>query len=145
MDSLTEKQVTSGEAFLQKVVAAIQESGYYQLLGMEILEVEPGYAKLRVRFREALTHAGGVAHGGVMASLADSCIACALFGLVENPAGIGFSTIEMKLNYFRPFAKGEMIAEGRIIQKGRTIAVGEMDVHDGEGTAYGKGIATYRI
>ena len=80
-----------------------------------------------------------------MASLADSCIACALFGLVEDPSGIGFSTIEMKLNYFRPFREGEMIAEGRILQKGRTIAVGEMDVHDGAETVYGKGIATYRI
>ena len=75
---------------------AIQQSGFYQLLGIEILEVGRGYSKLRV-------------------------------------------------NYFRPFKEGEMIAEGRIIQKGSTIAVGEMDVHDGEGTVYGKGIATYRI
>jgi len=142
---MKETQAPSGEVYVRKVVAALQQSGFYQLLGMEILEVEPGYSKLRVRFREALTHAGGVGHGGVMASLADSCIACALFGLIENPSQLGFSTIEMKLNYLRPFREGEMIAEGRIIQKGRTIAVGEMDVHDGEGTAYGKGIATYRI
>ena len=130
---------------LQEVRAALQQSGYYRLLGMEILEVEPGYSKLRVRFRQDLTHGGGVGHGGVMASLADSSIACALLGLMESPARLRLSTIEMKLNYFRPFKEGEMIAEGRIIQKGSTIAVGEMDVHDGDGTAYGKGIATYRI
>ena len=38
-----------------------------------------------------------------------------------------------------------MIAEGRIIQKGSSIAVGEMDVHDGKGAVYGKGIATYKL
>jgi acyl-CoA thioesterase len=138
-------QAPTGEVDVQKVVATIQQSGFYQLLGMEILEAGPGHSKLRVRFRKALTHGGGVGHGGVMASLADSCIACALFGLLEDPSQFRLSTIEMKLNYFRPFREGEMIAEGRIIQKGRTIAVGEMDVHDGEGTVYGKGIATYRI
>ena len=142
---MSEAKRPSGEVDVREVVGALQESGFYQLLGMEILEAAPGYSKLRVQFREALTHAGGVGHGGVMASLADSCIACALFGLIENPGRIGFSTIEMKLNYFRPFKKGEMIAEGRILQKGSTIAVGEMDVHDGKGTTYGKGIATYRI
>jgi uncharacterized protein (TIGR00369 family) len=80
-----------------------------------------------------------------MASLADSCVACALFGLVENPAKLRLSTVEMKLNYFRPFREGEMIAEGRILQHGGTIAVGEMDIHDGKGLAYGKGLATYRL
>ena len=93
----------SGGRDVQRLVAAVQQSGFYQLLGMEILEVKPGYSKLRVRFREALTHAGGVGHGGVMASIADSCIACALFGMVEDSGNLGFSTIEMKLNYLRPF------------------------------------------
>ena len=130
---------------LQRVVEAVQRSGFYQLLGMEIMELKPGYSKLRVRFRKELTHAGGVGHGGVMASIADSCIACALFGMVEDSRQLGFSTIEMKLNYLRPFKEGEMIAEGRIIKKGGTIAVGEMDVHDGKGAFYGKGIATYKV
>ncbi len=134
-----------GGTDLQQLVDAVQQSGYYQLLGMEILETRPGYAKLRVQFTEALLNAGGVAHGGVMASLADSCVACALFGMVEDFSQVAFSTIEMKLNYLRGFKEGEMIAEGRIIQKGATIAVGEMDVHDGKGTLYGKGIATYKL
>jgi acyl-CoA thioesterase len=142
---MREMQAPPGEVDLQEVTATVQQSGYYQLLGMEILEVKPGYSRLRVRFRQDLAHGGGVGHGGVMASLADSCIACALFGMLESPGLLRLSTIEMKLNYFRPFEEGEMIAEGRIIQKGSTIAVGEMDVHDGEGKAYGKGIATYRI
>jgi acyl-CoA thioesterase len=142
---MSKTKPSSGELDVQKVVAAVQKSGFYQLLGMEIVEVKPGYSKLRVRFRKDLTHPGGVGHGGVMASIADSCIACALFGMLEDPGQLGFSTIEMKLNYMRPFQEGEMIAEGRIIQKGSSIAVGEMDVHDGKGALYGKGIATYKL
>ena len=142
---MSEPGSPSGRMDLQRLVTAVQESGFYQLLGMEIMDVKPGYSKLRVRFRKALTHAGGVGHGGVMASIADSCIACALFGMMEDPGELGISTIEMKLNYLRPFKEGEMIAEGRIIQKGSSIAVGEMDVHDGNGVIYGKGIATYKL
>jgi uncharacterized protein (TIGR00369 family) len=130
---------------VEGMVRLVEQSGIYQLLGMEVLEAKPGYSRLRVKFREELTHPGRVAHGGVMAALADSCIACALFGLVETPEQLAFSTIEMKLNYFRPFKEGEMVAEGRIIQRGSTIAVGEMDVHDGKGVSYGKGIATYKL
>jgi len=142
---MRETNSPSGQLDVQGLVRAVEQSRIYQLLGMEVLEAKPGYSKLRVQFRKELTHPGGVAHGGVMAALADSCIACALFGLVETPERLGFSTIEMKLNYFRPFREGEMIAEGRIIQKGGTIAVGEIDIHDGKGAAYGKGIATYKL
>ena len=140
---MSESEPLSHGVDLQRLVTAVEQSGFYQLLGMEIVDVKPGYSKLRVRFRKGLTH--GVGHGGVMASIADSCIACALFGMMEDPAELGISTIEMKLNYFRPFKEGEMIAEGRIIQKGASIAVGEMDVHDGKGVMYGKGIATYKL
>ena len=142
---MTEREAPQERVDLQRVVTAVQNSDFYRLLGMEIVDIKPGYSKLRVRFRKGLTHAGGVGHGGVMASIADSCIACALFGMIEDPADLGISTIEMKLNYFRPFKEGEMIAEGRIIQKGSSIAVGEMDVHDGNGLVYGKGVATYKL
>jgi uncharacterized protein (TIGR00369 family) len=142
---MTERESPQKRVDLQRVVTAVQNSDFYRLLGMEIVDIKPGYSKLRVRFRRGLTHAGGVGHGGVMASIADSCIACALFGMIEDPADLGISTIEMKLNYFRPFKEGEMLAEGRIIQKGSSIAVGEMDVHDGKGLIYGKGIATYKL
>ena len=106
---MSEPEHLSRGADLQRLVTAVQESGFYQLLGMEILDVKPGYSKLRVRFRKALTHAGGVGHGGVMASIADSCIACALFGMMEDPADLGISTIEMKLNYLRPFKEGDWV------------------------------------
>jgi len=142
---MMEREAPPKRVDLDRLVTAVQNSDFYQLLGMEIVEVKPGYSKLRIRFRKDLTHAGGVGHGGVMASIADSCIACALFGMLEDPGELGFSTIEMKLNYLRPFVEGEMIAEGRIIKKGGSIAVGEMDVHDGRGALYGKGIATYKL
>ena len=142
---MTDPETSTKTLDLDRLVTAVQNSDFYQLLGMEIVDIKPGYSKLRLRFRKTLTHAGGVGHGGVMASIADSCIACALFGMIEDPKDLGISTIEMKLNYFRPFKEGEMIAEGRIIQKGSSIAVGEMDVHDGNGLVYGKGISTYKL
>ena len=129
---------------IENFIKRVQESGIYSLLGMEVMEIRPGYSRLRIEFRKELTHPGGVAHGGVMATLADASVACALFPLLE-PDQWAYSTIEMKLNYFRPFLEGEMIAEGKIIQKGKTIGVGEIDIHDGKDTLYGKGIATYKL
>ncbi len=118
--------------------------GIFKLLGIEVLESKPGRGKLRIRFREEITQPSGVAHGGIAATLADAAVAMALLPDIL-PRGGDITTIEMKINYFKPFDKGEMVAEARIIHKGKTIAVGEVDITDGKGTPLGKALMTYRI
>jgi acyl-CoA thioesterase len=122
---------------------AIEDSGAYKLLGIRIESAVNGEALLAVDFDPKLTQPMGVAHGGVMATLADSAVAIALMGVLKEPHAI--STIEMKINYFRPFLQGTMLARARIIQKGRSIAVGEVDITDEHGKALGKALMTYKI
>jgi uncharacterized protein (TIGR00369 family) len=116
---------------------------YWSLLGIELVDVKKGWAKIRLKFSEKLTHPLGIAHGGAIFSPADSAIAMALAGLVGRDEI--FTTIEMKINYLKPFNKGEITAEATIIHKGKNIAIGDVEVINDRGHMIAKGLATYMI
>ena len=113
------------------------------LLGIELVDVKKGWAKMRLPFSEKLGNAYGAVHGGALFSLADSAVAMALQGLVER--GKKFTTIEMKINYVSSFEEGEVTAEARISGKGSRIALGEVDVRNQGGRLVAKCLATYMV
>jgi len=116
---------------------------YYQLLGMEIIEIKEGESKIRMPFKQGLTHPYRSVHGGAIASLADSSVAMALTSLVEPKDRI--ATIEFKINFFVPVSKGHLEAHAKIIHKGSTTAVGDVEVKNEEGKLVAKVIATYSV
>ena len=127
-------------ALMEKVKSS---QPYWTILGIEMLDVKKGWAKLQLPFAKKLTHPYGIAHGGVIFSLADSAVAMALLGLVEK--GERFTTVEMNINYVSPFREGNITAEARIINKGSRIALGDVDVRDDQGGLVAKCLATYTI
>ena len=116
---------------------------FYKLIGMTVEEAGPGYSRFRLPFRQELTQPMGVMHGGALASVADSAVAIALWGLVGMDKI--FTTIEMKINFIGPVGSGEVIAEGKIIHCGRMTAVGDVVIKDQDGRLVGKCVATYMI
>ena len=124
------------------IKGALNSSPFYRLLGMEVVDIKENYSRLRIPFKKELLQIQGVAHGGVVASIADAAVAIALFSLVDLNDIL--STIELKVNYLAPIKSGEIIAEGRIIHKGSRIAVGEADVWN-EGRLVGKALSTYMV
>jgi len=127
-------------ALMEKMNTAAR---YWTLLGIELIDVKKGWAKVRLPFAEKLTHPLGIAHGGAVFSPADSAIAMALSGLV-GPDEI-YTTIEMKINYLKPFNTGEIIAEASILHKGKNIAIGDVKVTNDRGRMIATGLATYMI
>ena len=130
--------------FKESLLSRMQEeSPYWALLGLEIDDIKKGWAKVKLPFARKLVHPLGIAHGGAIFSAADSAVAMALIGLVERDET--FTTVEMKINYIRPFNKGEIIAEAWIIHKGGKTALGDVEVRNSGGTLIAKGLATYMI
>jgi uncharacterized protein (TIGR00369 family) len=78
-----------------------------------------------------LCTAGGVMHGGVLMTLADTLgAACAFMNL---PEGASTSTIESKTNFFRPLRGGRAHAVSRPLHVGRTVIVVQTDIRDDDG------------
>jgi len=131
------------EKYLEQMRKEANNCPYYQLLGMEIMEIKEGESKIQMPFRQGLTHPDRAVHGGAIASLADSSVAMALISLVEPKDRI--TTIEFKINFFVPVSKGHLEAHAKIIHKGSKTAVGDVEVKNKEGKLVAKVIATYSI
>jgi uncharacterized protein (TIGR00369 family) len=67
----------------------------------------------------------GAVHGGLAATLLDSAMGCA----VQTTLGpdIGYTTLELKVNYVRPITleTGRILCEGSVIHRGGTVATAE--------------------
>ena len=131
------------EIYLEQMRNAVNSAPYYRLLGMEVTEIKGGESRIKMPFKQDLTHPYGIVHGGATASLADSAVAMALISLVGPEDRI--TTIEFKINFFAPISKGELEAHAKIIHKGSKTAVGDVEVINEEGKLVAKVIATYSI
>jgi len=67
-----------------------------------------------------------IVHGGVIFTLADTAMSMALISVL--PVGTRFGTLEAKINFLLPVRTGELLAEGKIVHKGRSTAVLEATV-----------------
>ena len=131
------------ESYEKALRKAVEAAPYYQLLQIRLEEIDAGFARFRMPFRRELVQAYGVAHGGAIASLADTAVAFALMTLIQP--GERVTTVEMKINFLAAVSEGELIGESRVVQKGKRLALAEMEVKDGNGKLVAKGLATYMI
>ena len=85
--------------------------------------IEPGRAEYRLRPQEFHFNPAGTLHGGVMATIVDSAMSCALWSTLE--AGIGWTTMELKLGLLRTVTldAGELVCVGTLINAGAFIIV----------------------
>jgi acyl-CoA thioesterase len=131
------------QIYLEQVIKVANSSPYYRLLGMQVREIKKGGSRIEMPFKQDLTHPYGIAHGGAIASLADSAVAMALIDLVGPKDRI--TTIEFKINFFASVDKGELEAHAKIIHKGSRTAVGDVEVVNEKGELVAKLLATYSI
>ncbi len=126
--------------YTEAVATLINRSPYFSLLSMEIKDLQWGTCLLEVELGEKHLQPFGNVHGGAIASVLDAAGFWAVFPQVEK--GVWMTTVEMKLNYLAPAREGKLVAQGRCIKMGRTLALGEAYVRNGDGTLIAHGTVT---
>ncbi len=116
---------------------------YYKHLGMTLTRLSLGGSEMKMKVRRELTQDAGFAHGGSIASIVDSVVGLALCTMLKPQESI--TTIELKVNFVAPAKLGWVRGRGRILHKGRTVAVGEAEVIDETGKLIAKGLVTYIV
>lgn len=111
-------------------------------LGLRVLDVRRGYAKLEVENRQELSNPAGVMHGGASFGMADTAVAVALLS-IYGP-GNALLTIEMKISYLEPIFPGMVTAEAFILRSSRRSAYAEVDIWAG-GKLAARASTTYMI
>ncbi len=120
-----------------------EKTPYFKHLGIEVVGISEGFAKLAIDFNDHLTHPFGYFHGGAIASLADSAGINSVLSLIRDDEKA--LTLEMKINYFMPVKDVKIYAEGRVIHKGKRFAVSDVDVKTIDGQMVAKAIVTCAI
>ena len=94
-------------------------------LDFTIPEVEEGRVVFAADAAEWMMNPLGTVHGGVVATMLDSAVGSAVQTTLE--AGTGYTTLELKVNFVRAVSAdaGTLLAEGRVIHRGGTIATAE--------------------
>jgi uncharacterized protein (TIGR00369 family) len=113
-----------------------------RVLGFALVEVEEGRAVFAVEPAERHYNPIGLVHGGLLATVLDSAMGCAIHSTL--PAGTGYSTLEIKVSFTRPVLAdtGLLRCEAAIVHRGRQTATAEGRVRDQEGRLYAHGTTT---
>ena len=111
-----------------------------ELIGLEAARIENGEAVMELDAGEQHSNPMGTLHGGILCDLADAAMGMAYFSQLEQ--GESFTTLELKINYLRPFWTGRLIAHGRVVSRGKTVGMTECDVVDEQGRLIAKATST---
>lgn len=104
--------------------------------GVAVFEGDPGPQHLNPL---------GSVHGGWALTLIDSACGCAAHSTL--PAGVGYTTVETKVNFTRAIRPdgATLRTEGRVVSRGRTIVTTEARILDRQGRLVAHGTSTLMV
>src|SRR5205809_4974337 len=111
-----------------------------RLIGFRVTSIEPGRAILELEAGPQHANPMGTLHGGVICDVADAAMGVAYASTLGE--GESFTTLELKINFLRPFRSGTLIATGRVVKAGKTIGLTECDVTDTDGRLVARALST---
>jgi uncharacterized protein (TIGR00369 family) len=111
-----------------------------EMVGMKLTAVEPGRARMEMTVDQRHANPMGTLHGGVSCTLADSAMGLAYASTLGE--GESFTTLELKINFLRPVWSGRLVAEGIVVQRGRTVGLAECSVTDENGRLVARASST---
>jgi uncharacterized protein (TIGR00369 family) len=112
-------------------------------LGLRLLSYGGGKATMTLKADKRFHNPMGTLHGGILTDLADACMGMATISTLED--GESFTTLELKMNFIRPVIEGELTAQGRVLHRGKTIALAECVIENKEGKDVARGMATQMV
>ena len=111
-----------------------------KLVGFRLTSVESGRATFELEAGPEHANPMGTLHGGVLCDVADAAMGIAYASTLGDDES--FTTLELKINFLRPFRNGTLTATARVVKAGRTIGLTECDVTDPDGRLIARAMST---
>ena len=144
--SLERRMAMSGLAFVQGLASGeLPLNTIAQTLGYDVVEAESGRVAITLDPTGAHLNPAGTVHGGLTATLLDSCMGLAIQTMLEK--GVGSTTLEFKISLVRAITleTGRITAEGKVLNCGRRVGTAEGRVTDSKGQLLAHGTTTCLI
>ena len=111
-----------------------------RLIGFEAKEVAEGRAIVMLEAGPQHANPMGTLHGGVLCDIADAAMGMAFASTLDS--GESFTTVELKINFFRPVWSALLKAEGKVVRRGRKMGYVECEITDERGQLVAKAAST---
>ena len=114
-------------------------------LGYDVAEVTSGRVVVTALPNDTHLNPSGTVHGGLAATLLDSCMGLAIWSTLDK--GVGQTTLEFKISLVRPITPetGLIKAEGVVLNRGRRVGTAEGKITDEKGRLLAHGTTTCLI
>ena len=143
-DSARERGASGAEAvhpLIQKALAS--KVPIAELIGFRLDEAGSGRSVLSMQSGPQHANPMGTLHGGVLCDLADAAMGIA-FATTLAPEE-SFTTMTLSINFFRPVWQARLRAEGRVVNRGKSVGYVECEVTDQDGKAVAKAHSTCMV
>lgn len=144
--SADRQKAMTGLEFVQGLVdGTLPLNSIAETLGYDVTEVSNGRVVVTAQPNARHLNPAGTVHGGLAATLLDSCMGLAIQSTLEK--GIGQTTVEFKISLIRPItpATGMIRAEGLVLNCGRRVGTAEGRLTDRNGRLLAHGTTTCLI
>lgn len=128
-------------AFEAQMRARMAQSPFGEWFGVEKVEFGDGECTMWLPLHDHHLNPGGIAHGGVLATLMDMTIGLAL-RTTMGPKGAHVTT-NLTINYLRAALPGMIRSHGRAVHVGGRLSFGEGTLHDAEDRVLARGTASF--
>jgi acyl-CoA thioesterase len=103
----------------------LRKDAFSQWLGIELLEIAPGFSRIQMVVRPEMVNGFGIGHGGITFSLADSA-----FAFASNSRGQHAVSVDTAINHLAPVQVGDtLIATAKEQHLGRRLAHYQVEVN----------------
>ena len=111
-----------------------------RLIGFEAKEIADGRAVVTLAAGPQHANPMGTLHGGILCDIADAAMGMAFASTLAPEES--FTTVELKINFFRPVWKASLKAEGKVVRRGRSMGYLECEISDERGQLIAKAAST---
>ena len=146
MVSLEQQKAMSGLEFVTGLASgALPLNAFAYTLGYDVVEAESGRVSITIIPTTAHLNPWGTIHGGLTATLLDSCMGLAIKSVLDK--GVGSTTLEFKISLVRAITlqTGLIRAEGKVLNCGSRVGTAEGRVTDTDGRLLAHGTTTCLI
>ncbi|HEX5064682.1 MAG TPA: ester cyclase [Myxococcota bacterium] len=124
---------------------AIVASPFGNLVGMTCESIAEDRVRVRLPFRPQVTTIGDMVHGGAISALVDVAATAAAWATPAATLQARGSTVGFSISFLAPGRARDLVADARVVQRGKSLCVCEVEVGDGNGTTVARSTVTYRL
>jgi len=110
------------------------------LIGFRVEEMEGGRAVGVMRSGPQHANPMGTLHGGILCDLSDAAMGMAFVSTLAPDES--FTTVDLKINFFRPVWQTELRAEAHVVNRGKSVGYVECEITDSDGKLVAKATST---